>query len=86
MNEIFSPFLDRFVVVYLDDILIYSETPQKHEEHLRKVLDVLEKHKFYCKMKKCSFFKTSTKFLGHVIDSNGLHIDDNKVKAVRDWP
>ena len=65
MQEIFQPFLDHFVVVYLDDILVYSKSADNHEKHLRQVLAVLEKNKFYCKLKKCIFFSPETMFLGH---------------------
>ena len=86
MNRLFSDLLDRSVVVYLDDILIYLRDIESHEKHVRKVQDRLQKHKFYCKLKKCQFFTDSTTFLGHDIDGNGLHINANKVKAVREWP
>ena len=86
MNDIFRPFLDRFVMVYLDDILIYSDSPEEHAEHIRKVLDLLRKNKLYCKESKCEFFKTEVAFLGHVISGEGVKADPRKVQAVVDWP
>ena len=86
MNRLFGDLLDKSVVVYLDDILIYSRDQQSHIKHVREVLERLQKHKFYCKLKKCSFFTDSTTFLGHDIDGEGLHINANKIKSVRDWP
>jgi len=86
MNDIFRPFLDKFVMVYLDDILIFSNSPEEHEQHLRQVLDVLRKHKLYCKESKCEFFKKEIAFLGHVLSSDGVKADPRKVQSIVDWP
>jgi hypothetical protein len=86
MNTIFSPLVNRCVVVYLDDILIYSRTPEEHLVHLRQVLEILRKHKFYAKMKKCTFFQTETLFLGHVVGQDGIKPDPAKVTSVHNWP
>ena len=86
MNTLFHDMLDRSVVVYLDDILIFSKSLQEHEEHVRQVLQRLQDHSFYCKLKKCSFFQTSCTFLGHKVDQDGVDIDRDKVSAVQDWP
>lgn len=86
MNDIFRPYLDKFVVVFLDDILIYSRTLAEHRQHVRMVLDTLRKHQLYAKERKCEFFKDHVEFLGHRIDRDGVHMMSDKVKAIRDWP
>ncbi|MCW2743449.1 MAG: uncharacterized protein JWR45_3871 [Blastococcus sp.] len=86
MHSIFRPYLDAFVIVFLDDILIYSKTEEEHKQHLRVVLDLLRKHKLYAKESKCEFFKTSISFLGYMISADGLGMEPYKVKAVVDWP
>ena len=86
MNEIFRPFLDEFVIVFLDDILVYSKTLSDHRRHLRAVLEILREHKLYAKESKCDFFSNHVEFLGHVIDREGVHMMDNKVKAIKEWP
>ncbi|RVW72184.1 Transposon Ty3-I Gag-Pol polyprotein [Vitis vinifera] len=85
MNKIFHPYLDKFVVVYLDDIVIYSNTLKEHEEHLRKVFKILRQNKLYVKKKKCSFAKEEVSFLGHRIRDGKLMMDDSKVKAIQEW-
>lgn len=86
MHQILRPFLDSFVIVFLDDILIYSRTLAEHQRHLRQVLDALRANQLYCKESKCAFFKDSVEFLGHVIDRDGVHMMESKVKAIREWP
>lgn len=86
MHQVFRPLLDRFVLVFLDDILIFSRTPEEHEQHVRQVLDLLRKHKLYAKLSKCELFQSKVEFLGHVVDANGLHMMQEKVKAIREWP
>ncbi len=86
MNDIFRPFLDTFVMVYLDDILIYSTTLEEHESHVRQALQVLRKHRLYCKMSKCEFFKKEVGFLGHVLTGDGVKADPRKIQSVVDWP
>lgn len=86
MNQILRPYLDNFVIVFLDDILIYSRTLEEHKDHVRKVLDVLRQHKLYAKESKCEFFKKRVEFLGHMVDEQGIHMMDDKLKAIKDWP
>jgi hypothetical protein len=86
MNQIFAPYLHKFVVVYLDDILVYGRTPAEHLANLATVLQVLQDNEFYAKLSKCSFNKTEVKFLGHYIGRDGIKVDPRKVSTVRDWP
>ncbi|KAG2383927.1 uncharacterized protein HKW66_Vig0153100 [Vigna angularis] len=85
MNRIFRPYLDKFVVVFIDDILIYSKTQAEHEEHLRAVLSVLREKELYAKLSKCEFWMKEVQFLGHVVSAEGISVDPSKVRAVLDW-
>jgi hypothetical protein len=85
MNDIFREWLDDFVVVYIDDILIYSGSLEEHAEHLRKAFQRLRENKLYAKLEKCKFGVTEVDFLGHRIIEEGLKMDDHKVKAILDW-
>ena len=85
MNKIFHPYLDKFVVLYLDDIVIYSNTLKEHVKHLRKVFKILRQNKLYVKKEKCSFAKEEVSFLGHCIKDDKLMMDDGKVKAIQEW-
>ncbi|KAJ9534185.1 hypothetical protein QJQ45_007005 [Haematococcus lacustris] len=86
MNDVLHDLLDDCVLVYLDDILIFSRTPQEHIAHLRRVLDLLRKHKLYAKLSKCEFGMDQTAFLGHVVSASGIACDPAKVAAVQSWP
>jgi hypothetical protein len=86
MNDVFREYLDRFVEVFLDDILIYSRNEREHEEHLRIVLSCLRKNKLYGKLSKCSFFQKEIHYLGHIISGKGISVDPEKVKAIMEWP
>jgi len=85
MNRIFRPYLDSFVVVFIDDILIYSKTPEEHAKHLQMVLEILREKKLYAKLSKCEFWLTEVNFLGHVISKDGVSVDPSKVEAVLKW-
>eukprot|EP00253_Pinus_taeda_P013617 PITA_13617 len=86
MNNIFHQYLDRFVLIFIDDILVYSRTVEEHQEHLRKVLQTLREHQLYAKFSKCDFFKEEIQYLGHVISKEGIAVDPEKIKAIMDWP
>jgi hypothetical protein len=86
MQEVFRDCLDQFVIVYLDDILIYSKTAEEHARHIETVLALLRKHQLYAKLSKCQFFQHTIKFLGHTISTAGISVDDDKIKAIQDWP
>ncbi|KAL0556495.1 hypothetical protein IC582_005009 [Cucumis melo] len=86
MNRVFKDFLDTFVIVFIDDILIYSKTEAEHEEHLHKVLETLRANKLYAKFSKCEFWLKKVTFLGHVVFSEGVSADPVKIEAVTSWP
>jgi hypothetical protein len=86
MNGVFRKYLDRFVQVFLDDILIYSKNEREHEEHLRVVLCYLRENKLYGKLTKCSFFQKEIHYLGHITSGEGIFVDPEKVRAIMEWP
>ncbi|XP_065873647.1 uncharacterized protein [Euphorbia lathyris] len=85
MNKTFQPYLDHFVVVFIDDILVYSRTTEEHEQHLRIVLQILKEQQMYAKLSKCEFWMDQVVFLGHVVSGEGVRPDPSKVKAVMEW-
>nr|GFC15104.1 hypothetical protein [Tanacetum cinerariifolium] len=85
MNYVCKPYLDKFVTVFIDDILIYSKNKEEHGEHLKTILNLLRSEKLYAKFTKCDFWRNSMQFLGHVIDSNGVHVDLAKIEAIKNW-
>jgi len=85
MNRIFKPYLDKFAVVFIDDILIYSRNKEEHAGHLRIVLEVLREHQLYSKLSKCEFWLDEMQFLGHVISLHGIAVDPSKVETVLKW-
>ncbi|GJX61356.1 putative reverse transcriptase domain-containing protein [Tanacetum coccineum] len=85
MNRVCKPYLDKFMIVFIDDILIYSKNKQEHEEHLKLILELLKKEELYAKFSKCEFWIPKVQFLGHVIDSEGIHVDPAKIKSIKDW-
>jgi transposase InsO family protein len=86
MQSIFDPHLDHFVIIFLDDILIFSKSLEEHDKHVREVLEVLRKNKLYAKESKCEFFKEKISFLGHVVSAKGISMEEDKVKAIQEWP
>ena len=86
MQDIFQPFLDKFIIIYINDLLIFSKNHKEHEQHLRQVFETLRQNKLYGKISKCAFFQESVEYLGHIISSKGIATDPEKVKAVQEWP
>ena len=86
MNRVCKPYLDKFVILFIDDILIYSRNEEEHAKHLRIILELLKTEKLYAKFSKCEFWISVVQFLGHMIDKQGLRVDPVKIKAVKDWP
>ena len=85
MNRIFRPYLDQFVIVFIDNILIYSGSGEEHVEHLRIVLQTLREHRLYAKLSKCQFWHDSVAFLGHIVSAEGFSVDPQKVEAILNW-
>ncbi|GJX04776.1 putative reverse transcriptase domain-containing protein [Tanacetum coccineum] len=85
INRVCKPYLDKFVIVFIDDILIYSKNEQEHEEHLKLILELLKKEELYAKFSKCEFWIPKVQFHGHVIDCHGIHVDPAKIESVKDW-
>ena len=85
MNRVFRPYLDQFVVVFIDDILVYSKDEQEHEQHLKIVLQTLREKKLYAKLSKCDFWLKEISFLGHIVSAEGIRVDPVKIEAVVNW-
>ncbi|GKB52480.1 putative reverse transcriptase domain-containing protein [Tanacetum coccineum] len=85
MNRVCKPYLDKFVIVFIDNILIYSMNKKEHEEHLKAILELLKKEELYAKFSKCEIWILKVQFLGHVIDSQGIHVDPAKIESIKDW-
>ena len=85
MNKVFMEYLDKFVVVFINDILVYFKNEEEHEEHLRLILQKLRENKLYVKFSKCEFWLDEVSFLGHVITNGGIAVDPGKVRDVLKW-
>jgi hypothetical protein len=85
MNKVFMEFLDKFVVVFIDDMLIYSKSEEEHATHLRLILETLREHQLYAKFSKCEFWLKEVGFLGHVLSARGVSVDPNKITSVMEW-
>jgi hypothetical protein len=86
MNGVFGDYLDKFVIVFLDDIMVYSKLEEEHEKHMRMVLQVIREHQLYAKLRKCSFYQEHIDYLGHIISKDGIVVDPEKIEAIREWP
>lgn len=86
MNNILAPYVDKFALVYLDDIIIFSKTEKEHYEHIGKIMEVLSSNKLVVSEKKCKWFKLSLLFLGHIVDGEGIRTNEEKVEKIRNWP
>ncbi|GKB03943.1 putative reverse transcriptase domain-containing protein [Tanacetum coccineum] len=85
MNWVCKPYLDKFMIIFIDDILIYSKSKEEHAKHLKLILELLKKEELYAKFSKCDFWLSRVQFLGQVIDSEGIHVDPAKIKSIKDW-
>ncbi|GJR84695.1 putative reverse transcriptase domain-containing protein [Tanacetum coccineum] len=85
MNQVCKPYLDKFIIIFIDDILTYSRKKKEHEEHLKAILELLKKEESYAKFSKCEFWIPKVQFLGHVIDSQGIQMDPAKIESIKDW-
>ena len=86
MNRVFKEYLDQFVIVFVDDILVYSRSEDEHELYLQMVLDILREKRLYAKLKKCEFWLDRVPFLGHIVSKEGISVDPSKVEAIQSWP
>jgi hypothetical protein len=86
MNNLFAPLLRKYVLVFVDDILIYSKSLEEHIQHLQEVFRILKDNKFLLNLSKCSFAQQSLEFLGHIISAQGVSADPTKIEAVVEWP
>ena len=85
MNGVFREYLDKFFIVFLDDILVYSKSEEENEHHLRMVLQVLREHQLYAKLNKCSFYQNKIHYLGHIIFEEGIVVEPEKIEAIKGW-
>ena len=86
MDHVFRPFLDRFVIFFIDDILVYSRSEEEHAMHVRLVFQTLREHQLHAKFSKCEFWLDQVAFLGHVVSKDGIQVDPKKIEAILEWP
>jgi hypothetical protein len=85
MNGVFREYLDEFVIIFLDDILVYYKTEEEHKKHLRMVLQVLREHQLFVKLSKCSFYQSRIHYLGHIISEEGITVDPENIEVIKGW-
>ncbi|GKC95236.1 putative reverse transcriptase domain-containing protein [Tanacetum coccineum] len=85
MNRVCKPYLDKIIIVFIDDILVYSKDEEEHGKHLKIILELLKKERLYAEFLKCDFWLDSVQFLGHMIDRSGVHVDPAKIEAIKSW-
>lgn len=85
MNNVLRPYLDKFVIVFIDEILIHSKNEEEHAEHLAAVLRLLREHQLYARLSKCNFFQIEVHYVGHVVSKEGITIDPEKIRAIMEW-
>jgi hypothetical protein len=85
MNKVFMEYLDKFIVVFIDDILIYSNDDKEHEQHLRLIMEKLREHNLYVKFSKCEFWLNKVGFIGHILSTEGVAVDPSKVASITEW-
>ena len=85
MNRVFRPYVDQFVIVFIDDILVYSKDRESHDTHLQVVLETLRKEQLYTKLSKCEFWMNEVSFLGHIVSKEGIRVDPKKIEVVVEW-
>ena len=85
MNRVFRPYLDKFFMAFIDDIMVYSIDEQEHEQHLKLVLQTLREKKLYAKLSQCDFWLKEVSFLGHIVSAEGIRVDPAKIEAVVNW-
>ena len=85
MNKIFQWYLDQFIIIFIDDILVYSKNQEEHKQHLRLALKILREKQLYAKFSKCEFWMEEIAFLGHVVSKYGVQPDSSKIKAIMEW-
>jgi hypothetical protein len=86
MDDILGPFTNTFLVVYLDDILIFNKNWVEHLHHIQEFVHTLRQHKLYANLKKCSFGMNRVQYLGYIVDEHGVHVDPTKIQFIHDWP
>jgi hypothetical protein len=86
MDDVLRPFTNSFVVVYFDDILIFSRTWEEHMQHIQQVLSTLRQYRLYANLEKCSFGMNRVQYLGYIVDEHGVHVDPAKIQVILDWP